>query len=80
MEDWLATFGTFQLDLPTGIGAGNYFLPVNRKSLVVSHLNLARSVPMISSECLLCLIGIHFLCWNFLWCTFRVPYGRHGWS
>jgi hypothetical protein len=37
MEDWLATFGEFQLNLPTGIGAGNYFLPVNNKSLVVSH-------------------------------------------
>ena len=39
MEDWLATFGTFQLNLPAGIGAGNYFLPVNSKSLVVSHFN-----------------------------------------
>ena len=39
MEDWLMNFGTFQLDLPSGIGAGNYFLPVNDKSLVVSHPN-----------------------------------------
>jgi hypothetical protein len=39
MEDWLATFGTFELNLPTGLGAGNYFLPTNRKSLVVSHPN-----------------------------------------
>jgi MFS transporter, SP family, sugar:H+ symporter len=51
MEDWLATFGTFALNLPAGIGAGNYFLPVNNKSLVVSHPNppnppsLAHSSP-----------------------------------
>ena len=36
MEDWLVTFGTFQANLPSGIGAGDYFLPVNQKSLVVS--------------------------------------------
>ena len=39
MEDWLATFGTFQLNLPAGIGAGNYYLPTNQKSLVVSYPN-----------------------------------------
>ena len=37
MEDWLVTFGTFQANLPAGIGANNYFLPVNQKSLVVSE-------------------------------------------
>ena len=37
MEDWLVTFGTFQQDLPAGIGAADHFLPTNRKSLVVSH-------------------------------------------
>ena len=48
MEDWLATFGTFQSNLPAGLGAGDYFLPTNRKSLVVSHLlPLARSHHMI---------------------------------
>ena len=36
MEDWLVTFGTFQSNLPAGIGAADHFLPVNRKSLVVS--------------------------------------------
>ena len=37
MEDWLVTFGTFQENLPEGIGADNYYLPTNSKSLVVSH-------------------------------------------
>ena len=54
MEDWLATFGTFELNLPEGLGAGNYYLPTNRKSLVVSYSSppspMARFVPMISSE------------------------------
>ena len=36
MEDWLVTFGTFQLNLPAGTGAANHYLPVNNKSLVVS--------------------------------------------
>ena len=40
MEDWLETFGTFQSNLPAGLGAGDYFLPTNRKSLVVSPLPL----------------------------------------
>ena len=39
MGDWLETFGTFQANLPAGIGADNHFLPVNSKSLVVSHPN-----------------------------------------
>ena len=85
MEDWLATFGTFQLNLPANLGVNNYYLPVNQKSLVVSYPNsfpfpLPRSVPMISSECLLCLTGIHSLCRNFLWRAFRVPDGRYSWS
>ena len=45
MEDWLVTFGTFESNLPAGLGAGDYFLPTNRKSLVVSHIPLARSDP-----------------------------------
>ena len=36
MEDWLVTFGTFQLNPPAGTGAANHYLPVNNKSLVVS--------------------------------------------
>jgi hypothetical protein len=48
MEDWLATFGTFESNLPAGLGAGNYYLPTNRKSLVVNYP--PRSVPMILSE------------------------------
>jgi SP family sugar:H+ symporter-like MFS transporter len=39
MEDWLATFGTFQENLPAGLGANNFFLPINQKSLVVSILS-----------------------------------------
>jgi len=39
MEDWLVTFGTFQENLPAGIGADNFYLPVNQKSLVVSILS-----------------------------------------
>ena len=37
MEDWLLTFGKFEANLPAGIGADDHFLPVNSKSLVVSH-------------------------------------------
>ena len=37
MGDWLATFGKFQPDLPANIGVNDFFLPVNDKSLVVSH-------------------------------------------
>ena len=40
MEDWLATFGTFEPNLPANIGVNDYFLPTNRKSLVVSYLDL----------------------------------------
>ena len=43
MEDWLATFGTFQSNLPAGLGANDYYLPTNRKSLVVSCPNLLPS-------------------------------------
>ena len=78
MEDWLATFGTFQSNLPEGLGAGNYFLPTNRKSLVVSH-RPPSLVALPPSEYLICLTGIYSLCWNFLWCAFRIPNGRHGW-
>jgi SP family sugar:H+ symporter-like MFS transporter len=40
MEDWLTTFGTFQPNLPAGLGANDHFLPTNRKSLVVSRPDL----------------------------------------
>ena len=39
MEDWLATFGTFQENLPAGLGINDFYLPTNRKSLVVSYPN-----------------------------------------
>jgi sugar porter (SP) family MFS transporter len=39
MDDWLHTFGTFQANLPAGLGSNDYFLPTNRKSLVVSILS-----------------------------------------
>jgi sugar porter (SP) family MFS transporter len=39
MTDWLETFGTFQANLPSNLGSNDYFLPTNRKSLVVSILS-----------------------------------------
>jgi sugar porter (SP) family MFS transporter len=39
MGDWLKTFGTFQPNLPANIGVNDYFIPTNRKSLVVSILS-----------------------------------------
>ena len=36
MGDWLKTFGTFQANLPATIGVNDYYIPTNRKSLVVS--------------------------------------------
>ena len=37
MTDWLETFGTFQANLPSNLGSNDYYLPTNRKSLVVSY-------------------------------------------
>ncbi|KAF8801531.1 general substrate transporter [Phlegmacium glaucopus] len=39
MGDWLKVFGVFQPGLAPGLGVDDYYLPVNKKSLVVSILS-----------------------------------------
>jgi sugar porter (SP) family MFS transporter len=39
MGDWLKTFGTFNANLPSGLGVNGYYIPTPQKSLVVSILS-----------------------------------------
>ena len=45
MEDWLETFGSFEAGLPASQGVNGFFIPTNRKSLVVSLTPL--TVPVV---------------------------------
>jgi hypothetical protein len=52
MTDWLETFGTFQENLPANLGANDFFLPTNQKSLVVSDsISTPRLSHRLSESC-----------------------------
>lgn len=38
MGDWLKTFGLYSADLPPDTGVDGFYIPTNRKSLVVSSI------------------------------------------
>ena len=76
MGDWLKVFGTYQPNLPAGLGVDDYYIPTNDKSLVVSHSISIPLVYIISTVDLT--TGIHSLSRNFRWCSLRLPNGRQS--